>query len=65
MIDIKKCNFTKEQLSDIKLGTKIEMEHTNNPMKAKITAMQHECEFSGYYKKGLIPMEKKLKGGVK
>jgi hypothetical protein len=37
------------------------MEHTNNPKRARRIAEQHECEFSGYYKKGLIPMEKRLK----
>jgi hypothetical protein len=65
MINVKKCKFNKEQKEDIKLGTKIEMEHTKSKQEAKIIAGQHECEFSKtgnlYYKDGLIPMEKKLK----
>jgi hypothetical protein len=68
MINIKNCKFNKEQIKDINLGRKIEMEHTNNKREALKIAKQHECEFNLYYKKGLIPMEKrlsKLNKGVK
>lgn len=61
MINIKKCKFNKEEKEDIKIGIPIEMEHTKSKKVAEIIAKQHECEFSDYYKKGLIPMEKKLK----
>lgn len=57
MIDISKCKFNKTQLS---IGKKIEMEHTNNPMKAEIIAKQHLCEFPEYYT-ALKKMEAKLK----
>lgn len=62
-----KCNRNKE----IKIGTKIELEHAHLfPKKiqkrmAKKIAKDHINEFSCYYTKGLLPMEKKLKGGVK
>lgn len=54
----KKCKFDP---AEIKIGQKIEMEHTNNKKKALKIAEQHLCEFPNYYSKGLIPMEKKLK----
>jgi hypothetical protein len=54
----KQCNINPREL---KLGTKIEMEHTNSIKKAKKIASQHLCEFSNYYTKGLIPLERKLK----
>jgi hypothetical protein len=54
----KKCKIKK---SELKLGAKIEMEHTNSKKRAKIIAMQHICEFPNYYSKGLIPMERKLR----
>jgi len=47
---------------EIELGTKIEMEHTNDPEKAREIAMDHIDEFYDYYSgdNGLINMEKKL-----
>lgn len=58
-----KCNRKKE----LDIGRKIEMEHTSlfpkrlqKKMAIKI-AEQHLDEFSCYYSKGVIPMEKKLK----
>ena len=58
MIKIKNCKFNKREL---KIGRKIEMEHTkSNKIALKITK-QHLCEFPNYYSKGLIPMERKLK----
>ena len=53
-----KCRIIPKEL---KLGTKVEMEHTSNVNKAKYIAKQHLCEFPNYYSKGLIPMERKLK----
>lgn len=50
---------------ELRLGTKIEMEHTTNPRKAKFIAMQHLTEFPKYYSRGLIPMEKRLKRRLK
>jgi hypothetical protein len=51
-----KCNYSKE----LKIGTKIEMEHTKNPNYARKIASDHLKEFGCYYSKGLIPMEKRL-----
>lgn len=53
-----KCRISKKEL---KLGTPIEMEHTNSKIKARQIAMQHLCEFPNYYSIGLIPMERRLK----
>ena len=47
--------------SELKVGTKIEMEHTRSRRVATRIAKQHLCEFPRYYSKGLIPMERKLK----
>ena len=49
--------------NEIKVGIKIEMEHTNNKKKAKEIAIDHITEFGDYYtsEKGLVNMEKKLK----
>ena len=58
----KKCKISKKEL---RLGTPIEMEHTTSKRKAAYIAKQHLCEFPSYYSKGLLPMEKKLKGGKK
>lgn len=58
-----KCNFKKE----LKIGTKIEMEHKKlfpKPIQrtmAKKIATQHIKEFPCYYSKGLIQMEKNLR----
>ena len=57
-----KCNLKKE----LKLGTKIEMEHKSlfkkedQKIMAQKIAKQHIKEFPCYYSKGLIPMEHKL-----
>ena len=51
-----KCNYFKE----LKIGTKIEMEHTKNPNVARKIASDHLREFGCYYSKGLIPLEKRL-----
>ena len=53
----KKCKFNKNEL---KIGSKIELEHTKSKKVATRIAKQHLCEFPNYYSKGLIPMEKKL-----
>jgi hypothetical protein len=60
MIDLRKCKkkFSKRELQ---LGIPVELEHTKSRKKAKKIAMQHLCEFSNYYSKGLIPMERRLK----
>lgn len=58
---------------ELKIGTKIEMEHTKSKKVAKRIAIDHLKEFPRYYTKGLIPMEKrlkklnlkKLKGGIR
>lgn len=58
MIRIRKgSRFSKKEL---KVGAKIELEHTTNPRKARFIAMQHLTEFPNYYTRGLLPMEKKL-----
>jgi len=58
MINVKGCKIDKKEL---KLGQKIEMEHTNSKARARTIASQHICEFKGYYSKGLIPLEKRLR----
>ena len=62
MIKIKGKRFNKREL---KLGSKIELEHTTSKRKALVIAKQHLVEFPHYYTKGLIPMEKRLKRGKK
>ena len=52
-----KCSYK----SEMKIGQKIEMEHTKNPLFARKIAADHIKEFPCYYSKGLIPMERKLK----
>lgn len=56
MIDIEECKVDKNQL---KMGIKIEMEHTKSKRVAKIIAMQHLCEYPKYYT-SLKRMEKCL-----
>ena len=51
-----KCNYKKE----IKIGQRIEMEHTKSKKLARKIANDHLKEFGCYYSKGLLPMEKKL-----
>lgn len=53
----KKCNIKKE----LKIGTLIEMEHTEDKKVARAIAKDHLKEFKCYYSKGVIPMEKKLR----
>jgi len=53
---------------ELKIGTKVEMEHTTSRARARKIATDHLKEFPCYYTKGLIPMErklKKMKGGRK
>jgi hypothetical protein len=60
------CKINKKEL---RIGTKIEFEHTSDKKIAKAIALSHLCgESPVYYSKGLIPMENKLKsmkGGLK
>ncbi len=51
--------FNKMELA---LGVPIEMEHTTSKKKATLIAKQHLVEFRNYYSKGVIPMEKRLRG---
>lgn len=46
---------------ELKIGTRIEMEHTNSRKRARNIAKDHLREFPNYYSVGLIPMERKLK----
>lgn len=62
MIDLKKCG--KINKSQLRIGTKIEMEHTKSKRVASKIASQHICEFPTYYS-ALINMESKLKRGVR
>ena len=58
---------------ELKIGVRIEMEHTKSKKVAEKIAKDHLKEFSNYYSKGVLPMEKrlkklnlkKLKGGIK
>lgn len=50
---------------ELKIGTKIELEHTKSKRVAKKIATDHLLEFPKYYSKGLIPMEKKLRRRLK
>ena len=53
---------------EIKLGTKVEMEHTNSKVKAKEIAMDHLTEFHDFYsneKHGAIASEKGLEKDLK
>jgi hypothetical protein len=58
------CNFNKE----LKIGMKIESEHGHlfpNVIRSKMIkaiTLDHIRENSCYYSKGLIPLERKLKG---
>ena len=61
MIKIKGCKFN---LTQLKIGKKIEMEHTKSKKVATRIAKQHLCEFPNYYT-ALKQMETKLKGGYK
>lgn len=52
----------KDIVAQIEKGTKIEMEHTDDPKKAKEIAMDHEMEHPYYYS-ALEDMEKELEEG--
>ena len=52
-----KCNYKKE----MHIGAKIELEHTKSKRLAKKISADHLKEFSCYYSRGLVPMEKRLK----
>lgn len=54
---MKKCIIIPKEL---KIGAKIEMEHTKSFARAKKIATDHLCENKHYYTKGLLPMERKL-----
>jgi len=47
-------------MNELKIGIKIEMEHTKSKAFAQKIAKDHLREFPQYYTKGLLPMEKKL-----
>ena len=51
----------KSNKKELKIGTKIEMEHTKSKSVATRIAKDHLREFPSYYTKGLIPMERRLK----
>ena len=55
---MKRIKYNKKEL---KIGTRIEMEHTKSKKVAGRIAKDHLREYSNYYTKGLIPMEKRLK----
>jgi len=57
MIDITKCKKFNEKW--LKVGTRVEMEHTNNPSIAERITKQHLCEFPSYYD-ALLKMERRL-----
>lgn len=46
---------------ELKIGTRIELEHTKSRKVAGRIAKDHLREFSNYYTKGILPMEKRLK----
>ncbi len=52
-----KCPIKKE----LKIGSKIELEHTTDKKLARKIATDHIKEFPCYYTKGLLPMERKLR----
>lgn len=58
MISTKNCKVNATQL---RIGTKVEMEHTSNPLVARRIAKQHLCEFKDKpYYSYLSKMEKRL-----
>ena len=48
------------EIKELKIGTKIEMEHTTSKKIAEKIAKDHLREYPNYYTQGLIPMERKL-----
>ena len=46
---------------EIKIGSRIEMEHTTSKKRARSIAMDHLKEHPYYYTKGIVPMERRLK----
>ncbi len=55
---MKKIKYNKIEL---KIGTRIEMEHTKSKKVAEKIAKDHLREFNKYYTLGVLPMEKRLK----
>jgi hypothetical protein len=51
------CNYKKE----LKIGARIELEHTHSMKRARSIASDHLKEFKCYYSRGLVPMERRLK----
>ena len=66
-IAMKHYQFVGTVEQEIEKGSKIEMEHTNDPKIAKEIAMDHLWEYYEYYsdEEGLPAMEKKLKKSEK
>ncbi len=52
---------TKYNKKELRVGIKVEMEHTKSKRVAEKIAKDHLREFSNYYTLGLVPMEKRLK----
>lgn len=46
---------------ELKIGRRIELEHTRSKSLATKIAKDHLREFPNYYTMGLLPMERKLK----
>ena len=46
---------------ELKIGTRVEMEHTKSKKVAERIAKDHLREFPKYYTMGLLPMERRLK----
>ncbi len=46
---------------ELKIGVRIEMEHTKSKKVAARIAKDHLREFDNYYTLGVLPMEKRLK----
>ena len=59
---LRKNRLNKFELNQLKIGKKIEMEHTKSPKFAERIALDHIYEFKGkpYYTK-LVNMEKRLR----
>jgi len=65
MLNPNKCNLKRE----LALGIKMETEHSHlfkknmQKIMSKKIASDHIKEYPCYYSRGLVPMEKRLKGG--
>ncbi len=53
--------MSKYNKKELRIGTKVEMEHTKSKRVAEKIAKDHLREFSNYYTMGLLKMEKRLK----